>query len=52
MKQLSNDDFYAVLRLLDALSDTKGVTLRERENARKAGLLARKLNRKDERGIH
>ena len=49
MKQLSNADFYAVLRLLDALSKTNGVTLREKENARKAGLLARKLKRKDER---
>lgn len=45
MKQLSNADFSAVLRLLDALSKTNGVTIRERENARKAGLLARKLKR-------
>lgn len=52
MKQLSNADFYAVLRLLDALSKANGGTLREKENARKARLLARKLNRKDERGIH
>lgn len=49
MKQISNADFYAVLRLLESLSATKGATLRERENARKAGLLARKLNRKDEK---
>lgn len=49
MKQLSNADFSAVLRLLDALSKTNGVTLREKENARKAGLLARKLKRNGER---
>ncbi len=46
MKQLSNTDFYSVLRLLDALSRTKGETIRERENARKAALLTRKLKKK------
>lgn len=46
MKQISNADFSAVLRLLDALSKTNGVTLRERENARKAALLKRKLKKK------
>lgn len=46
MKQLSNTDFNAVLRLLDALSRTKGDTIRERENAGKAALLTRKLKKK------
>ena len=46
MKQISNADFYSVLRLLDALSRTKGETVRERENARKAMLLTRKLKKK------
>ena len=48
MKQLSNADFYSVLRLLDALSLARGSTVKERENARKAALLAKKLKRKDE----
>ena len=47
MKAVSNTDFKAVLRLLDALSRTKGETVREKEDARKAGLLAKKLKRKD-----
>lgn len=46
MKQLSNADFSAVLRLLDSLSRRQGTNTRERENARKAGLLTRKLKRK------
>ena len=50
MKQISNADFQAVLRLLDTLSLARGSTVRERENARKAALLARKRN--DESRIH
>lgn len=49
MKQLSNADFYSVLRLLESLSRRKGLTVREKEDARKAALLTKKLNRKDER---
>jgi len=49
MKQISNADFASVLRLLDALSRTKGDSRREREDARKAALLTKKLKRKDER---
>lgn len=49
MKQISNADFQAVLRLLDTFSLARGSTVRERENARKAALLARKLKRKDEK---
>lgn len=48
MKQISNADFQAVLRLLDTLSLAKGSTLKERENARKATLLSRKLKKKNE----
>ena len=49
MKQLSNADFYSVLRLLESVSLRKGLTVREKEDARKAALLTKKLNRKDER---
>lgn len=48
MKQISNADFRSVLRLLDVLSRTTGTGIRERENARKAALLARKLKRNDD----
>jgi len=49
MKQLSNSDYALALRLLYALSKKRGENLKERENARKATLLYRKLVRKDER---
>lgn len=49
MKQLSNTDFYSVLRLLESLSRRKGLTVREKEDARKAALITKKLKRKDER---
>lgn len=49
MKQLSNADFYSVLRLLESLSLRKGLTVREKEDARKAALITKKLKRKDER---
>ena len=45
MKQISNADFAKAIRLLDALSNMKGESLREREAARKAKLLSRKLKR-------
>ena len=51
MKQISNADFYSVLRLLDALSLARGSSVRERENARKAKLLVKKLRRNESR-IH
>lgn len=47
MKQISNADYASVLRLLEALSIAKGVTKRERENARKAALLVKKMKRKN-----
>jgi len=47
---ISNTDFKSVLRLLDALSRTKGDSIRERENARKAKLLHKKLRKKDDNG--
>ena len=46
MKQVSNSDFDKILRLLGALSKTKGTTIRERENARKAALLYKKLSKR------
>ena len=45
MKSISNADFSLTLRLLDALSRTRGDSVRERENARKAALLTKKLRR-------
>ena len=47
MKQISNSDYALALRLLYALSNTKGQTIREKENARKASLLHKKLLRKN-----
>ena len=47
MKQISNADFASVLRLLAALSRRKGLTVREKEDARKASLLHKKLLKKD-----
>ena len=49
MKTMSNADYASVLRLLGALSHRKGTTLREREDARKATLLLKKLNRNESR---
>jgi hypothetical protein len=46
VKSISDNDFKAVLRLLAILSSTQGATTRERETARKATVLVRKLKRK------
>ena len=46
MVPISNADFRTVLRLLDTLSLARGETIKERETARKAGLLVKKLKRK------
>lgn len=48
MKQVSNSDYTMILRLLHALSKTKGESVREKENARKAYLLHRKLTKNKE----
>jgi len=42
---MSDANYSLALRLLDALSQTKGDSVRERENARKAALLTKKLRR-------
>ncbi len=47
MRQLSNNDYDQAIRLLRHLSTIKGDSLKEREAARKAGLLVRKLERKN-----
>ena len=49
MKAISNADYSAVLRLLDAQSKSRGASVREKENARKATLLYRKLKRNEDR---
>lgn len=46
MKQLSNADYASVLRLLESLSRRQGTTVREKEDARKAFLMVRKMKRK------
>lgn len=45
MKQISNADFALALRLLDALSKMKGDSVQEKEAARKARMLSKKLKR-------
>ena len=47
MRQISNKDYTLALRLLYELSQTKGQTIREKENARKAYILHRKLTKND-----
>lgn len=47
MKQVSNSDFSRILRLLYALSRTKGTSIREKENSRKAYVLHKKLMKKE-----
>lgn len=47
MRQLFNNDYDQAIRLLRHLSTVKGDSLKEREAARKAGLLVRKLERKN-----
>ena len=49
MKQISNADYSSVLRLLESLSRRKGLTVREKEDARKAALLTKKLRRNEKR---
>ena len=46
MYKISNTDFERALRLLRSFAATKGGTLREQEERRKAKLLIRKLERK------
>lgn len=48
MKNLSNADYASVLRLLESLSRRQGTTVREKEDARKAALMVRKMKRKVE----
>jgi hypothetical protein len=48
MIPLSNNDFDRAVRLLRFLSRTKGTTLKEKEAARKAGLLVKKLEKQQE----
>lgn len=52
MKHISNADYAQILRLLQALSATKGLTIREKENARKASILHKKLIKRDARSHH
>jgi hypothetical protein len=47
MYQISNTDYATMLRTLRAFCETKGTTIREQEDRRKAALLRRKLERKN-----
>lgn len=46
MYNLSNQDFTKAVRLLRAFADSKGNTLREREDRRQAALLVRKMQKR------
>ena len=48
MKSISNSDYDQALRLLRHISTVKGDSLKEREAARKAGLLVKKLEKQQE----
>ena len=48
MKELSNADYSSILRLLESLSRRQGTTIREKEDARKAALMAKKMRRKND----
>lgn len=49
MKPISNADYAAVIRLLTHLSQRKGNSVRENEDARKARLLVKKLKKNEGR---
>lgn len=49
MKTISNANYALAMRLLEALARIPGRTVRESENARIAGLLVKKLKRKEAR---
>lgn len=49
MKSISNSDYDQAIRLLRHLSTVKGDSLKEREAARKAGLLVKKMERSKEK---
>lgn len=45
MKTIADADYYSAIRLLTALSQRPGNTRKEKEDARKASLLLKKLKR-------
>ena len=45
MKSISDANYNLAVRLILALSKTQGKTIREKENARKAALLYKKLSK-------
>lgn len=48
MIEISNADFHQAQRLLKSLSSFRGTTLKEREAIRKAKLLTKKLDKKED----
>ncbi len=49
MQQLSNSDFALALRLLYVFSRNRGETIKEKENARLAARLVKKLRKRKEK---
>lgn len=49
MRQISNSDYDTAVRLLAAFSVSSGLTVREKEDRRRAGLLCRKLEKRKEK---
>lgn len=52
MKTIADADYYSAIRLLTALSQRPGNTRKEKEDARKASLLTKKLKRNEEIRLH
>lgn len=50
MKHISDSDYALTLRLLRHLSRKKGEGIRDKEMARKAGLMVRKMEKRDSYG--
>lgn len=47
MKHISDSDYALVLRLLKHLASLQGLSVREKDMSRKAGLIARKMTRRN-----
>lgn len=47
MKHLSNSDYALTIRLLRHLSTNRGESLRDKEMSRKAGLMVRKMEKRN-----
>lgn len=50
MKHLSDSDYALTLRLLRHLSQNRGVNVKDKEMSRKAGLMVRKMEKRNDYG--